>query len=770
MDLPQLLPPQHLVAMATPVTPSTPLSKSETYTNEAVKSNDYFSEKPIPVPPKSPSYGTHKSLGAVAWFPLVTILVWSFGMGTLLLAWLLVKRIPPPGGASSNIFDGYLVIDEGNKTGSIETLDGQEILESRLTGVLIITAISHFSSIAVVPLMALGAFYVAERWLDDQAQSKVGPTPLQFGLVVTMCSSGTWDSFFATLRYLFRCWKTQSPAAPVKVSPLVYMAFVITGIVVALHYSLVVTDLLLTAEVGSAYYVPARRIVIDNSSLGSQLGTQYSAERNYFWEALSDYVRAKIEDGPFGTETHENPPQSLLKLVAYREAGLKAIVGSSSTSYISMIDTSISTSYEDTSSIAVIVRPPSGVPPQWSWTASTIGMTARCQPAPCNGMSGNTTIFCPQAEKSNVTWHSIPLPSFDYISTLITDIPIIGYRRSGEMIEFPLTASMPQSPSQVENPTYFAIRLWLESDSAWAKVRDETEFGSIFQEGNNYDFYHGLCEVTMYDVKISFNGTSTIDNNYAPQNIDSQYSLTSAPTPMSSDQVTQVLSPLMADLAQSSSFYRSGIMPALQSALLRDASSPRFTSKLSSEFAKYSMASISAMYVAGVPAADVVDNVAKLVSRYPLTRTLAYIGVVYAHGLLGIILFAGMGRKSSRTIVVDEEVRQVNWYGVPVEKKQKPIQELLLVQSRLSDPLTIIAEHFLEPKSENPNLSKITTPAGALSAQDDAIRMFDMEGPETKRVDVGIIDRQEGERWFGLRHRRKDVLIVDSGNEVGKGV
>ncbi|KAG8951660.1 hypothetical protein FRC03_012479 [Tulasnella sp. 419] len=756
--------------MATPVTDSTPLSKSKTHLYEAVDAADYFSQKPTLAPSKSPSYGPHKSLGLVAWYHFLIILFWSLGMGSVLLIWLLVKRVHPPEGDSSNIFSGYLVIDEGNRTGSIETLDGEEILESRLTGVLIITAISHFSTIAIVPLMALGAFYIAAWWLDDQVQSKDGPTPLQFGLIVTMCSSGSWDSFRSTFSYLFRRWTTQSPITRAKVSPLVYLALVITGIVVALHYSLIVTDLLLTAEVGSAYYTPAKRIDIDNSPIASQLGTRYRAENSStHWEIVSNYI-GTLDRTPLADSTMD--PNDATGYFGQMYGGLNGIVGRSSTNYIAMINTSTSTSYEDESSMALVVRPPTGIPPQWGWTAPTIGMTARCQPAPCD--AGNDTLIhwpdallsCPK--QSNVTWQSIPLPSFDYLPTLV-NTSAIGYRTSGEMISFNLTRSMTQPPVQLDNPTYLAIRLQLERKSAWSQTRDKTEFGALLQE-DSYDFYAGLCEVTMYDVKISFKGSSTIASNTPSQDIESRYLLTSSPIPMSSDHITQMLSPLMASASFIDSFYQNGIMPSLQAALLREASSPRFSATLSSELAKYSLAFISELFVTPAPATDVIETTAKLVSRYPLTWTLAYIGVVYAHGLLGIILYAGLWKKSSRTIVVDEQVRHVTRRGALVEKKQKPVQELLLVQSRLTDPLTIIAEHFLEPKSEDPNASKLTTPAGALSAQDDVIKMFDMEGPETKRVDVGIIDRQEGERWFGLRHRRNDVLVVDSGKEVGNGV
>ncbi|KAG8918614.1 hypothetical protein FRC02_002221, partial [Tulasnella sp. 418] len=246
---------------------------------------------------KSPSYGPRKTLGFATLLPLVTILFWSFGMGSILIIWLFVKRISPVPGPSSHIFDGYLVVDEGNKTGSQEMLDGQESLESTMTGVLIITAISHFSSIAVVPLMALGAFYVAAKWLDDQSQSKEGPTPLQFGLVMQMCSSGTWDSLLMTLKYLFRNWRSKEPAARAKVSSLIFHAASICAAVVALHYGVVLTDLLLSAELGSAYYTQVSEVDV-SSDIASTLGTQYDPQyyREFGQQRHPDWGK-NVEEG-----------------------------------------------------------------------------------------------------------------------------------------------------------------------------------------------------------------------------------------------------------------------------------------------------------------------------------------------------------------------------------------------------------------------------------------------------------------------------------------
>ncbi|KAG8926847.1 hypothetical protein FRC02_008621 [Tulasnella sp. 418] len=358
------------------------------------------------VSPSFPIYGSHKSLGRAALVPMIMVVIWSLGMGSILLVWLLAKRVPLVAGSWSHIFDGYLVVDEGNKTGSVETLDGQETLESTMTGVLIITAISHFSSMAVIPLMSLGAFYVAAMWLDDQTKSKQGPTPLQLGLVAQMCSSGTWDSVLLTSRYLLRNWRTKSPATRAQVSSLLHCALGICSTVVILHYAVIITDLLLSAELGSAYY-PLLSEVDVHSGTASTLGTQYNS-------AL-----------------YEVPPSPEDDVKRYMEA-LKTISGGSSRNKIVTITNYNSSGMEDTSSMAVITRP--HVPFSWSWKASTMGIRARCRPAPCNSAPKEPkSISCPPHSEPD---DNFPLPSFDYVTPSVHHAYYItGYSPTGEELQ-----------------------------------------------------------------------------------------------------------------------------------------------------------------------------------------------------------------------------------------------------------------------------------------------------------------------------------------------
>ncbi|KAG8920439.1 hypothetical protein FRC02_000904 [Tulasnella sp. 418] len=759
---------------------STPISPtSELPYQKVALSNNPSSPESISVNSKSPSFGPPKSIGFAALLPFATVMLWSWGMGSGLLIWLLVNRISPPGG-DSHVFDGYIVVDEGNKTGSMEMLDGQESLESTMMGVLIITAVSHFASMAVVPLMALGAFYVAAQWLDDQALVKDGPTPLQFGLAMQMCSTGTWDSVLMTLRYLFRRWKSQSRSDRLMVSNMVYRALNIAIIVVVLRYSVIFTDLLLSADLGSAYYQAVDGVEIENSTITHKLGTQYNPN-HVFWEAFSADVQW------LGLSFVE-------PLYQHSDESQATIMNTSTQNHIVNIYDITSPLPDGSSSMAVIGRPPSQVSPQWSWSAPTIGMSALCEPAPCDGIATNRSFpQCPTStyrlQRRQPREPLVPIPSFDFMPYFrYASVDIINYNSTGDMIPTVIATPTTHPPYQYENPSYYVVKIWMEVESTWSGFMvDDTEFGilKVWYEGtwanesnvhsDTYYFYNGVCKVTLYDIdSISFNGSATLDSNYAKDSTNSRYSLTSIPRPMSADRATEMISPVMVTSYNQTvngrfpSLAELWIMPSLRAFLARDAIYPGFSSKVASELARSILACVAALNVTHLPASTVVNNSAKLVSRYPLARTAAYIAIVYAHGLVALVLFMGIVRRPSRTVVVDGTIREVNWKGDVIEKKQPPVQELVLVQSRLTDPLVMVAEHFLEPDSDKQEkeMSRGLTTAGTLSAQQDAVGMFDVEGQDTNRINIGLIDREDGERWYGLSHRRKERLVKGSGKDA----
>ncbi|KAG8928358.1 hypothetical protein FRC02_007024 [Tulasnella sp. 418] len=734
------------------LTPDSPRDSDESkhHYEEVKQFDDYPSLDYQLEPSKSPSFGRPRRIGLAPLSSLLAVLFWSFGMGSVLMGWLLIRRVHPDHGpgAIPNHCSGYLIVNEGNKTGSMKLMDGQDAMESKMRGVVIITAISHFSSMAVAPLMALGAYYVAAQWLDEQAQKRNGPTPQQLLLLIQMCSEGSWQSVYATLRYLFGRYRTNSPAARAEVSPLIYRAMFIASIIVTLHYGVVATDLWLSAELGSGYYSVEERLDPKNFPTAPNLGTQNNP--NIKTRGMDMRVSPRLDADAEMWQIFDH--------------GDLIMTDRSSQNYIAVVNTSTSPSFEDISHMAVIVRPPYTVPLYWSWTAPSIGLRTNCQPSPCisNAYTGYE-VHCPNPP--NVTYSPIPYPSFDYASFLADDeFGIQRYAITGDIAPDLLPANISQS--QRANPLYYVMKFETQND-AWSYTSSLKEIGWLryaqsneCKSGTTPGFYFGACEVTLYDVEVNFDAFRTTGSGQGDLGFDTQYRLTpSKSVPMSQERATQVLAPF---LPLAYELLRVGVMQSVGVSVAKEVIYPGFSKNVSAEFSRELLAYMSAFNFTTVPAEKVTLGSAKLFSRYPLVQTFAYIGVVYAHGVLAIILFIGVIGKTSRTIVVGDTAWRRNWYGDIVQVEPKPVQELLLVQSRLTDPLAVVAEHFLESDLEKPEKSHPVTSTGTLSAQTDAIDMVEMERTDTARVEIGLIDHQEGERWYGLRHRRNDILVTSA--------
>ncbi|KAG8920265.1 hypothetical protein FRC02_001028, partial [Tulasnella sp. 418] len=584
-----------------------------------------------PQSPRPSYYGPRRSLGFAAFLPFATVLLWAFGLGSGLLIWLLVNKLPAEE-SSSPIFHGYLVVNEGNKTSKDRMPDGQVSQESTLRGVLLVNLISTSSNLIVVPLMALGAFHVAAKWLDDQALSKEGPTPFQFGLVMQMCSSGNLKSVLMTLLYLFKRQKSNLPSPRSHIPPVFYRALSIAGMVVILHYTVIITNLVLTADIGTAYYPQNTTPDIKSSPDFSNLGTQYNPQNGY-WEWVTKYLE--------GSEGLQLPgPWD-----SFSQESLETVTGYSVKNRITVVNISTSSSFQDAEYMAVIIRPPSPATTQSFWTAPTLGMKAQCQPVQCTkwpqeDISVATYVNCPK-ETSTTPYHKIPLPTFNYMTDVNHTISrysstILGYSPSnGEKTQETVASSMPQFP-QLSNPSYFFVKLLMPSDNAWSKRRDTTELGSIqiFDESvraKRLVLYLGACEVTMYHVQVSFNasarGPDITNSNAGNYGINHQYTLASSPIPMTPEETTQVLLPTYLDIDGGVSILEEEVgednndilsplkyqvVPSVALALLRDIRDPGFSTKVSSELARQALAFIAGMNVTTVPATSATDHSAIL--------------------------------------------------------------------------------------------------------------------------------------------------------------
>ncbi|KAG8938884.1 hypothetical protein FRC03_006827 [Tulasnella sp. 419] len=293
---------------------------------------------------------------------------------------------------------------------------------------------------------------------------------------------------------------------------------IIASVVGFLHYGVIATDLWLSAELGSGYYSMEDDVDFNEFPITVMLGTQTNPQTLSFGSSVT------IDD-----------------MWVYIDEGDAIVMGQSPKSYIALVNTSTSSSIQDASHMAVIVRPPNTIPSQWLWTAPTIAMRTECQPGPCSRKEAKLySLDCPKA--SNISYPSIPLPtsSFDYGDFVNGRDAIKSYSADGKIASDLLVTS--KSKDQQANPLYYAINFITQEDT-WSFRKDSTSLGSIrysdsddpWHFGQTIDYYYGVCQVILYDVVVSFNGFRTIVDEHGNQDVDSLYSLASTPVPMSQD-------------------------------------------------------------------------------------------------------------------------------------------------------------------------------------------------------------------------------------------
>ncbi|KAG8783353.1 hypothetical protein FRC12_019830 [Ceratobasidium sp. 428] len=149
---------------------------------------------------------------------------------------------------------------------------------------------------------------------------------------------------------------------------------------------------------------------------------------------------------------------------------------------------------------------------------------------------------------------------------------------------------------------------------------------------------------------------------------------------------------------------------------------------LNQELARLALGFIAGSFVLA-PATDVQILTPTILGRYPLVPLLTFTGLLALYGLIALLVFAMSSFTTTGSIHVPSELR-----GKP---KDKNVPELKLVQLRLLNPLTVIAQQFSEYQFPTPNASD---PDGR-SVKTSAMDLFPETGlgrMEIRRLRLGL--------------------------------
>ncbi|KAJ6618839.1 hypothetical protein B0H10DRAFT_1216529 [Mycena sp. CBHHK59/15] len=175
-----------------------------------------FTEQPV----AEPSHGRPRW---VLTLPALVIMLVSFVMATGLLLYLVVRRVPHPGGLSeSAVFVSELATDT-------------------LLGLTISTIATHAVSISAPFLVSVAAYCVAGKWLQEQEfphQTRVAlPTPLQYGFMAKMLTAPNIVSVFSAGNYM------RLSRERIRLPRAFRLALALTSLILGLAYSLILADI-----------------------------------------------------------------------------------------------------------------------------------------------------------------------------------------------------------------------------------------------------------------------------------------------------------------------------------------------------------------------------------------------------------------------------------------------------------------------------------------------------------------------------------------------
>ncbi|KAK0213715.1 hypothetical protein IW262DRAFT_1467066 [Armillaria fumosa] len=417
--------------------------------------------------------------------------------------------------------------------------------------------------------------------------------------------------------------------------------------------------------------------------------------------ATGTKINLTVCPGPILVTTYDGDYYSSCEWISKKDLiaeGLAVIGNSSSTSKSVMVD-----------DMAVLV--PSIMPDNVdNLTFNSFGLVAHCQPV----------VDC---LVDNVSWNASALhcPSFNppYYINSSSDFQSLG---DSTISTFNLTnnavaeTSGLYPPHSVLNP--YGARLaayWSAYEAVFPTGNSPGWY--LLSEGRSLG-YVSTCNVTAYNVSLSYN---TLDGNNA-------YAFASSPVP--SDFNTT--SALFAAFGYNLQIY---LIDYLKFTLRTSftSSTETFNTVLSRNMSYAAMGLASPLFERDKSTGGNYI-VMRSASRYPLAPLAAVLTILYTYAFLALTITMSSVMLSSREVIVTKNGR-----------KEHSITALELVQLRLTNPLTSIAERFLDPARPE------------LLLESSAVDMFH-EHPDAEKLGVVMVD-DEGEDGEGTIRRRRTFKV-----------
>ncbi|KAG8877607.1 hypothetical protein FRB98_006617 [Tulasnella sp. 332] len=660
------------------------------------------------IPPEVPKRRALKLLIAPT-FVLLAII----GLLAAMVVWLLINRIPHPVSTSTSaVGGGGLIVDEASKWCDIVDKDACNTeLAPSLLGLTLSGLLSKAVSFSVPLILAMAILSAAATWIktpDTSSTLTHHPTPLQYGLMVSMAAGNAltaWQSW----KYLVHRRKSRTKAPP-------FVKSVFTSLVVLLSLSLVVS------VADTWLHISTKPLKLNQTSLAPNTSSLLAG--------LALNPNACPNPTFAGTCVYEDPVAEW-GTAAQRDLGDMVAANSSDAPYEVMY----LAAGDGGDPTAILLPRIKNLPNGISFTSTSIGLGATCSvipPSQCDLLALGTnygTIDCTvdsavpsapeddlpggiftvyanstfQLDAADGAW----VATYNLQDAAITGAPSTPLAWSGQNATNPFGFAhmMAFSAQPPQGNSDFIVR-----QSSTAAASDAT-----------IAFYIGSCNISVYDVQLSFS-----NNAYALVNR----------TLADQDTTVAMFGPFVSDY-----FYESllsGLIVHLKPVVSDDSSSTTFPAAVAGQISQMGLAYSSAMFES-LGAQDGTLTQSYIASRYPL----APLGLLWASAAL-YVLYSSLLLARAVVAKGDEVVTS----GTTDEGKTttKTISALELAQVRLINPIALVADRFNESDAHAAQRigdAEHSEDMASLSVKTDPLDMF-ADGGEKRRLGVGFSSAIDG--------------------------
>ncbi|KAK1228275.1 hypothetical protein PQX77_008684 [Marasmius sp. AFHP31] len=637
-------------------------------------------------------------------------------MASLLLAWVFTRRVASHSSDEDTFFRSAVVVAEGRQSGITRFLGQMLGTRQNVTAntettmyVLAMSSVAvHTVSFTTPLVLGVFGYWMAANWIRSQERQRRDglPTPTQYGLIVGLLGSSNFTSAVDTISYISRKRKGRTrPAVP----PTLVLSLVVVVVFLFINYTLWICDLWFhTASSTFSHQflapispnaLPQVASVINRTLCSGPVKAYYHFLPDFGFSPPTKITAA----GKYANCVHvAGEGRAHYTTNHWGTVGIisegKAVVGNSSVlSQVAIVD-----------NVAVLL--PKTMPEdvhQLLFDSFALGV--KCAPVTnCtmpNPKTVGNTLFCPSfSPPLNISATDDSALNMVQQYNLSTNEMLWMPRKEdggyhGESSINPAGALVALYWGALDKMTYNLTSA--DNTTGWYVWRDTGAF--VHVNPNIYAFYVASCQVTVYDVTLSYSSPS--------KNMPSSLSLTNKPKLSNFTTSSAFLGALDPNFQESLASHIADVLhPSLNTSNFNDYLITALAGNLS-----VSMLGFTAPLAMRASALEGSSITELPVSRYPLAPLGTLLALLYGYAFISLALCSG-------AILLKSRYLGSSSFG----SGDRSQREIDLVHQRLTSARASIADRFGLRDSRDLN---------------NSIAMRDVifeEGKDTRRLGMGM--------------------------------